>query len=77
MKTAQDKNVSVNMVERIWRHEEHFDIRLGDITFGVFSACLGSCFSPVFSHYSLLPFGIVLYTLCHYMLEVCDLLFLF
>jgi hypothetical protein len=40
--------------KRIWKSEEHFDIRHGDADDGVFPASFWSCFCPVFPHYDVL-----------------------
>lgn len=62
---------AVSKAEQSWRSEGCFAIRHGDAEFSV-------SLYPVFSHYSPIPaFGIVIYSLCHYMLEICDLLFYF
>ena len=56
MKPTQERFV-VNKAEKSWRSEEHFDIRHGDVEFGVYPAEFWSCFGSVFSHYvSLHPF---------------------
>lgn len=52
------------------------DIRRGDAEFGVCLAGLQSCFGRVFPHDApFLPLGLQMYSLCHCMLEICDLLF--
>ena len=66
------KHAAVNKAERSWRSKEHFDIRHGGAEFGVCPAV----FCPVFLQI-LFPFGMVIYILCYYMLEVCDMLFKF
>lgn len=72
------KCVAVNIAERSWRSEEHFDIRLGKAEFRVCPAGFWSYFSPVFLHYApFFPFEMMMYILCQYMLELCDLLFYF
>ena len=73
---TRKKSVVVHRAEQSWRPEEHFDTRHGDAEFGFCPAGFWSCFGPVFSRFvPLLSFGMVMYILCHYMLEVCDLLF--
>ena len=72
------KCAAVSKAELSWRSEEHLDIRHGDAEFGVCPAGFQSCFVPVFPHCApLATFWNVMYVLCHYMLGVCDLLFLF
>ena len=65
---------AVNKDERSWRSEENFDIGHVDMEFGVCPAGFQSCFGPAFPCYDV--FGMVMYILCHDMLEGCDLLFL-
>lgn len=56
--------------ESSWRSEEHFDIRHGDGEFGGFPTGFLPCFGPEFSYYAPFPpFGMVIYILCHCMLE--------
>ena len=71
------KCVVINKAERIWRSEQYFDIRHGDIKLEV---CLVS-FWFVLVQYLLmllhfLLFEMVIYIMCHCTLEVCDLHFL-
>ena len=51
------------------------DMELQNLNF----LCLSSVFvwSSISSLFPFLPFGMVMYILCHYMLEVCELLFYF
>jgi hypothetical protein len=53
-----DLSTAVNKNERSWRSEECFDIRCGDIQFGVCPAGFLSCFGLVFE-----CFGMVMYIL--------------
>ena len=70
------KCVVVNKAIWNYRSEEHFDIRHGDAEFGicpaVFSLALIQCFLTMSPSQC---FRMVMYILCHYMMEVCDLLF--
>ena len=69
---------AVNKDERSWRYEEHFDIRHGEAEFGVCPAGFGLVLVQIFFTMILfLPFGIVMYILCHCMLEIHDLVFHF
>ena len=70
------KYVAVNKAERSWRSEESFDIRHEDAEVGVCSA--GFSFGLVQYFLTVLPslhLRMVIYILCYYMLEVCDLHF--
>lgn len=69
------KCVAVNKAKRSWRSEECFDISYGDAEFGVCPVCL-TLVQYFLTMLRSLPFGIVVYILCHYMLEVCDLVFI-
>lgn len=67
------KCVVVKKTEISWRSEECFELRPGDVVYGL---------SPVLylDHYflTLLPLvssGMVIYIQCHCMLEVCDMIF--
>lgn len=58
------------------RSEEHCGIRHGDEECGVCPGGFWSCFGPVFPHSVPFPsFGVVVYILCHCMLQTCGLLF--
>ena len=70
----RERCVAVYKAEMNWR-SLHFDIRHRDADFGVCTAGFGLALiqhSPPF-----FPFGMVMYILCHYMLEVCNLPFEF
>jgi len=55
-----------------------FDIRLRDVEFGVCPACFGFALVQNFlTVLPFIPFGMVVYILCHYMLEIRGLLFYF
>lgn len=70
----QKKFTRVNKAERGWKSGRHFDIRHGGAEFEVCPAG----FSSSSSYFVLFPpFWMVIYILCHCMLEVCDLLFHF
>ena len=75
--SPREECVAVNKATKSWGSEECFDIRHGDVEFGLFSAGFQSCFGPVFPHCAPFPtFETAMYILCHYMLEVSDLFFL-
>jgi hypothetical protein len=68
-------SVAVSKAERSWRSAECIDIRHGDAESGV---CLaGFQFVLVQYFLTMMPSGMVIYILCHYMVEVCDLFFEF
>jgi hypothetical protein len=68
--------VAVNKAESSWRSEEHYGIRHGDAEFGVCQLVFILALIWYFlTMSSFLPFEMVMYILCHCMLEVCDLLF--
>jgi hypothetical protein len=72
------KCVAVKKAERSWRSEVHTDIRHGVAMFKVCSAGFWSCLVQYFL--TVLPSihsGMLMYILCHYMLEVHDLFFFF
>ena len=68
--SSREKYVAANKAER---SEEYFDIRHGHAEFGVtplgFELALVENFLTMLPF---LPFGMVMYILCHCMLEVCD-----
>jgi hypothetical protein len=78
-KPKRKKCVAVNKAEESWKSEEPFDFKNGNEVFGVCSAGFWSCFGPVFISSLVLPslhFGMIMYVLCHLMLELCDLFFI-
>ena len=69
------KCIAVQKAEQSWKSEDRFDIRHGDGEFEVCPAGFGLALVQYFL--TMLPslcFGMVMYILCHYMLEVYDLL---
>jgi len=75
VEAAQEREVCCKD-ERNRRTHEHPDSRRGDAEFGVRPAGSGLLWSSVSSYRPFLPFGIVMHILCHYMLELCNFLFL-
>ena len=45
----RERSVAVSKAKMSYRSEEHFDIRHGDVEFGVFPAGFWSCFGSVFT----------------------------
>ena len=74
--SKRKKCVAVNKAKRSWRSEEELvsDMEMQSLEFSplVFHLALVLYFFAIFSS---LHFGMVMYILYHYMLEVCDLLF--
>lgn len=52
-----------------------FDMEHGVTEFGVCPGGFWSSFGLLFPYYAPIPFGMVMYSLCHFMLEICYLLF--
>lgn len=48
------------------------DMELQDLAFALVD--FGLAFGPVFPYYAPVPFGIVMYSMCHFLLEGCDFL---
>lgn len=72
----REKYVAVNRAGRSWRSEEvtlTLDMEMQNFEFALltFGLALVQCF------HTMLPFGMVIYILCHCMLEVCYGLFYF
>ena len=75
---VQEKEMyCIKKVDRYWRYEEHFDIRYRDSVFGVCLAGFWSSLGPVLPHYTpFFMFGMVMFILRHFMLEVCNQIFI-
>ena len=71
----RDKCIAVMKLQD-WRAEAFSNIRHGDAEYGVCLLVFGLALAQYFlTMFPFLPFGIIMYFLCHYMLEKYDLLF--
>ena len=71
----KEKCVAVCKAGKVWRSEEHFNIRHGNAEFRVCPAGFGSYFVEYFLSIPSLCFGIIMYVLRHCVSDVYDLLF--
>lgn len=51
--------VAVNKDGWSWRYEKYFDIRHGDVEFGLCSASFLTCFDSLFPHYEILEWKLI------------------